>query len=204
MGAATKFTASMILDVAEQVIAASGVAGASIAAIARACGAPNGSIYHRFESRQHLIGALWVRIATEYLTTLSASLDGPAPDLAATVVNHTFDWVAENPSRAELLMRFRTEDFAPGDWPPGVVEQIEATNAALAAELLGVAQRLNLHPLDVTVAVIDIPAAAARRSLLLRTPAATEHLRQRAIQLSGTLLAPQQAAPSVRKSGRKR
>jgi AcrR family transcriptional regulator len=188
MAAATKFTESAILDAAEQVIACSGVDGASIAAIARACGAPNGSIYHRFPSRQHLIGALWVRIADAYRSTLTGAIHAPDTDLAETVVTHTFRWVAENPARAELLMRFRTEDFTPGDWPADVIEQIAGTNAALATELLLLAQRLNLNPLDVTMAIIDIPAAAARRALLLRNPAVSTHLQQRAIELSRILL----------------
>lgn len=188
MAAVTKFSESAILDAAERVIAAAGVDGASIAAIARACGAPNGSIYHRFASRQHLIGALWVRIASDYRATLSEAIQAAADDLATAVVNHTFAWVAGNPSRAELLMRFRTEDFAPADWPEEVIVAVHATNHALASELADVAQRLGLNPLDVIMALVDLPAAAARRSLLLRSPEATEHLRQRAIQLSHSLL----------------
>jgi AcrR family transcriptional regulator len=188
MAAVTKFTEDAILDAAEHVIATSGLEGASMAAIARACRASNGSIYHRFASRQHLIGALWVRIATSYRTTLMATLDRTAVDLAETVVNHTFAWVADNPTRADLLMRFRTEDFAPNDWPDEIVKQIEVTNANLAADIFKLAERLNLNPLDVTLAVIDIPAAAARRSLLLGTPSATEHLRQTATQLAHSLL----------------
>jgi AcrR family transcriptional regulator len=199
MSAVTKFTEHSILDAAEIVIARAGIEGASIAAIARECGAPNGSIYHRFASRQHLIGALWVRIATEYRLTLTATLNRPRAELAEAVVNHTFAWVAANPARAELLMRFRTEDFAPADWPPEVVDHIEATNASLADELLRLAQRLGLNPLDVTMAVIDVPATAARRSLLVGSPEATDHLRRRAVELSQTLLASPQDSTSNRR-----
>ncbi len=197
MAALTKFTENAILDAAESVIAESGIEGASIASIARRCGAPNGSIYHRFASKQHLIGALWVRIATSYRTTLTDALGASPSDLAEAVVNLTFDWVAANPSRAELLMRLRTEDFVPSDWPEVVVDQIQATNAALGTELLELAQSLSLHPLDVTLAVIDVPAAAARRSLLLADPAATHHIRERAIQLVRTLL--EQTSPATQK-----
>jgi AcrR family transcriptional regulator len=196
--AVTKFTEDDILDAAEQVIAAAGVDAASIAAIARAAGAPNGSIYHRFPSRKHLLGALWVRIATSYRITLTSAVSTLTSDptkLAETVVKHTFAWVDTNPSRAELLMRFRTEDFVPGDWPQGVLDQIEATNAALANDLLQLAGQLKLHPLDVILALVDIPATAARRSLLLRDPAATAHLQHRAIQLSHSLLNPEQPTP---------
>lgn len=122
---------------------------------------------------------MWVRIAGDYRTTLTSAIRAAGDDLAADVVNHTFAWVADNPSRAELLMRFRTEDFTPADWPEEVIAAIEATNQALAADLADVAQRLGLDPLDVILALIDIPAAAARRSLLLRSPRATGLLRRR-------------------------
>jgi AcrR family transcriptional regulator len=189
--ALTKFTEDDLLDAAEKVITASGLESASIAAIARAAGAPNGSLYHRFPSRKHLFGALWVRIATSYRITLTDAMSGPVNDprrLAETVVKLTFEWVELNPSRAELLMRFRTEDFVAGDWPQEVLDQIQATNAALAAELVQIAFQLKLNLIDVTLALIDIPATAARRSLLLRNPEATVHLRKRAIQLSQSLL----------------
>jgi AcrR family transcriptional regulator len=200
MAAVTKFSEEAILDAAEKVIVAGGIDGASIAAIARACGAPNGSIYHRFASRQHLIGALWVRIASEYRAALTEAITEPVNDLAEAIVSHTFAWVDENPSRAALLMRFRTEDFTPGDWPQDIIERIKATNDALASDLLHLAQRLKLNPLDVMMAVIDVPAAAARRSLLLQSSAATNHLRQRAIQLSRSLLATAPKQPPLGKS----
>jgi AcrR family transcriptional regulator len=188
MVAYTKFSEDRILDTAEEVIAAAGVDAASIAAIARAVGAPNGSIYHRFPTRKHLLGALWVRIATSYRATLSAALSAASGDLAETVVMHTFTWVHDNPSRAELLMRFRTEDFVPGDWPLAITDRIRTTNNALATDLLNLALQLGLNPLDVTLAVIDIPAAAARRSMLLADPLATAHIQLRAIELSRILL----------------
>jgi hypothetical protein len=128
---------------------------------------------------------------TSYRITLTDAVSGLGADpkrLAETVVTHTFAWVEGNTSRAELLMRFRTEDFVPGDWPQEALDQIQATNAALAAELLQLASQLKLNPLDVTLALIDIPATAARRSLLLHNPTSTAHLRKRAIQLSQSLL----------------
>lgn len=198
MVAVTKFTEDDLLDAAENVIAAAGVDASSIAAIARAAGAPSGSIYHRFPTRKHLLGALWVRTATSYRIALTDAVSTSAsePDrLAETVVKRTFAWVDEHPSRAELLMRFRTEDFVPGDWPQTVLDQIQATNATLSNVLFVLAGQLELDPLDVTLALIDIPATAARRSLLLRNAAATVHLQKRAIQLSRSLLHPEQSTP---------
>ena len=97
-------------------------------------------------------------------------------------------------------MRFRTEDFVAGDWPDDVIRLIQATNEALALAVAAIARHRGLHPLDVTLAIVDIPAACARRSLLLDTPQATRHLRERATQLGRALLAPQPptGSPSTR------
>jgi AcrR family transcriptional regulator len=187
--AATKFTSDDLLDAALEAIAEAGVDGVSMAEVGRRLGAPNGSIYHRFPTRKHLLGALWARTAAAYRESLEGALAAPDRDeIAAAVVDHTFSWIADNPARAELLLRLRTEDFVPADWPPEILEQVDATNRALAESVLALASRLDVDPLDVTLAVIDIPAALARRSILLADPKSTAHLVARATQLSRELL----------------
>lgn len=197
MVARTKFTSDDILLAALAEIRASGLDGASVAAIGRRLGAPSGSIYHRFPSRQHLLGALWVSIATSYREALLAALAPVEPHrLPRSIVDHTFDWVEANPGPAELLMRLRTEDFTPGDWPDEIIEQIRAVNASLLDAVGGLAARLGTNPLDTILAVIDIPAAAARRSLLINSPEATAHLRQRTVELvTKTLALPAPVTP---------
>lgn len=190
MVAATKYTEAAILDVAAAEIATAGFQAASVASIARALGAPNGSIYHRFASKQHLIGALWVRTARRYAASLSDALETTDLDqLPARIVNHAFDWVAGHPIEANLLMQFRTEDFNPADWPKEVVVEIDETNQALAAQLLGVAELHGIHPIDMTLAAIDVPATAARRAILSGAGAADEaHIRRRTTELAAHLI----------------
>ena len=92
MVAATKYTEEQILDAAATLVADAGLESVSVAAIARVVGAPSGSIYHRFASRKHLLGALWVRTTTLYARSLAEVLRASTrEEFAGRIVNHTFD-----------------------------------------------------------------------------------------------------------------
>ena len=94
MPAPAKFTRDEILDAAVEQIAAAGFSGASVASIARSIGAPSGSIYHRFASREHLIGALWVRTASRYGDSLGDVIEATAKaELAKVIVGHTLSLI---------------------------------------------------------------------------------------------------------------
>ena len=190
MVAATKYTEAAILDATAAEIATAGFERASVASIARALGAPSGSLYHRFPSKKHLLGALWTRTAHRYAVSLSGALQtAQADDLAQRIVDHTFDWVARHPLEANLLMQFRTEDFITGDWPPEVIAAIEETNNKLADRLGGAAETHDVNPIDMTLAAIDIPAAAARRAILTSAEPSTEkRIRRRATELVAHLI----------------
>ncbi len=190
MVAATKYTESAILDATAAEIASAGFDRASVASVARALGAPSGSLYHRFPSKKHLIGALWIRTARRYSGSLSSALETTTTeDLPQRIIDHTFDWVASYPLEANLLMQFRTEDFTAGDWPPDVIAEIEETNNQLAQHVAGAARRHGVDPLDMLLAAVDIPAAAARRAILAGVDTATEdHIRRRATELVAHLL----------------
>ena len=184
MVAATKYTEEQILDAAATLIADAGLESVSVAAIARMVGAPSGSIYHRFASRKHLLGALWVRTTSLYAASLAETLKtSDLADLASNIVNHTFDWVEAHPREATLLMRLRTEDFDAKDWPAEVVEAITNVNAALVETIVAVAIEHQIDPIDMTLAAIDVPASIARRSILLGDADLDSQLRGRATEL---------------------
>jgi len=190
MVAATKYTEDAILDATAAEIASAGFDRASVASIARALGAPSGSLYHRFPSKKQLISALWTRTARRYAASLNNALQTTQPeDLPLRIVDHTFDWVATHPLEANLLMQFRTEDFTAGDWPPEVIAAIEETNNQLAQQIVSTAELHHVNPIDMTLATIDIPAAAARRAILTNAePAVEEHIRRRATELVSHLI----------------
>ena len=61
MGRPPKFDSQQILDATALLIAEGGPEQATVASIAKRLGAPSGSIYHRFESRDLLLARLWIR-----------------------------------------------------------------------------------------------------------------------------------------------
>lgn len=190
MVAATKYTESAILDATAAEIAAAGFDRASVASVARSLGAPSGSLYHRFPSKKHLIGALWTRTARRYATSLSSALETTkTEELPRRIVDHTFEWVANHPLEANLLMQFRTEDFTAEDWPPEITADIEETNSQLAEHIASAARTHHVGPVDMMLAAIDIPAAAARRAILTSAgPVAEDHIRRRATELCTHLI----------------
>jgi len=104
-------------------------------------------------------------------------------------VHPEFVVVANHPLEAQLLMQFRTEDFTASDWPSEVIADIEETNNQLADQILSAAETHDVNPIDMTLATIDIPAAAARRAILAHAdPAAEKHIRRRATELVTQLI----------------
>ena len=62
MARPARFTEQDLLRAATEVAAERGPAGATVAAIAKAAGAPTGSLYYRFASRDLLLGRLWLEL----------------------------------------------------------------------------------------------------------------------------------------------
>jgi AcrR family transcriptional regulator len=96
-----RFDDEAFIDAAIGLAAEGGPAAATIAAIARRVGAPNGSIYHRFESRSAILGIAWNRAHGDFVATLAPSLrrgDG------AAVASALLDWVRRDPRRARFLL----------------------------------------------------------------------------------------------------
>src|SRR5262245_382938 len=79
MSRTSEYDADQILTAAGRLIAASGPGGATIGAIARAVGAPTGSIYHRFPSRDVLLAQVWLRAATAFQAEFFRRLAGAPP-----------------------------------------------------------------------------------------------------------------------------
>src|SRR5262245_11543830 len=107
-----EYDADQIVRAAGRLIASSGPGAATIAAIARAVGAPTGSIYHRFRSRDVLLAEVWLRAATAFQAEFFLRLAGCPPrraGLAAAL--YMAQRVREKPGEARLLLIHRREDF---------------------------------------------------------------------------------------------
>src|ERR671936_386712 len=90
MARPARFSDSDLLDAAAEVAAANGPAATTISAIAEAAGAPTGSLYHRFPSRDVLLGTLWLDLVGRFQAGWIEALEQGDPEAAAL---HTPAWV---------------------------------------------------------------------------------------------------------------
>ncbi|NVI88443.1 TetR/AcrR family transcriptional regulator [Actinomadura sp. BRA 177] len=163
MGRPAKFTEDQILDAALAVTAEDGPAAATIGAIATRLGAPSGSIYHRFGSRDLLLATLWTRCAHRFQEGFVAALAAGDAESAAL---HTPRWCRAHLDEAAVLLLYRRQDLV-GEWPDRFADLNRDSTDALNA----FADR---HPgLDherLVFATVDVPYGAVRRHLLARRP----------------------------------
>jgi AcrR family transcriptional regulator len=146
-----------------------GPSGATIGAIARSVGAPTGSIYHRFASRDVLLATVWLRAAAAFQDAVFERLAGPAPREAGLAsALYMAERVREHPREARLLLLHRREDFVDRGWPATfrrravqLAQQIETELHAFSRRLCGREDGRTVRM--VAYAVIEAPFAAVRR-----------------------------------------
>jgi AcrR family transcriptional regulator len=160
------------LAAASAIAAEHGPPAATIASITERLRAPTGSFYHRFASRNVLLGALWLRTVLGFQRGVSAALD--AGDGLGAVL-HTPAWVRRHPDEARLLLLHHRDDFIGGEWPEELREQV-ADMAERSKAGVGRFARLVFGgdgPEDARRAqflLAEVPVAAVRQHLLRREP----------------------------------
>ena len=112
-----KHDTDTILDAVRALALRDGPRAVSVAAIARESGAPVGTLYHRFRSRDGLVSAAWKRALERFHAVwLEAARDPePGPAMAVSVIT----FARTNPEDAQLLLTLRRRDLldAHGDAP---------------------------------------------------------------------------------------
>ena len=161
-----------ILDAALTVVLDHGAPEATIQAIAAESGAPTGSIYHAFGSREALLARMWVRAARRSQERFLEAAEAPAEPRAAALAAamSVFDFARERPGDARLLASMRREDLVGTAAEPSLVEELRQLNRPLenairdlASRLVGRADRGAREA--VALATIDLPYGAVRRHL---------------------------------------
>jgi AcrR family transcriptional regulator len=169
MARPSKFDEEQILAAAGRLIAAHGPSGATIGAIGRAIGAPTGSIYHRFASRDVLLGEVWLRAAAAFQDVFFERLAGTPPaDAGLAAALYMARRVRERPDEARLLLLHRREDFIDRGWPARLRRRAKELGRQVETELRAFSQRLCGRADARTVrivayAVVEAPFAALRR-----------------------------------------
>src|SRR5229473_2237250 len=134
--------------------------------------APKGSFYHRFASRDALLGELWLETVLAYQEGFVAAIES-GDGLAAAL--HTPAWARLHLDDARLLLLFSRHDFVRGAWPPdlkrGVADQarrFEASLKSFARQAFGRAGSAQIR--RATFVLAEVPIAAVKGHLERREP----------------------------------
>ena len=128
-----KFGEADFKDAALAIAAERGPLAVTVGSITERLKAPTGSFYHRFASRDVLLGELWLQTVLDFQQGITAALDA-GNGLAAAL--HTPAWVREHLDEGRLLLLYHRDDFVQGGWPPslrdGVAAQTERMETGFA------------------------------------------------------------------------
>lgn len=172
MGRTAKYSQNQFVDAALDLVAERGPAAVTISAVAGKLSAPIGSVYHRFASRDVLLAKLWLRTVQGFQEGFVDTLRTKGGVEAAL---YTPRWVRKHPKEARLLLLYRREELISGPWPDEIrglalrlAGELDSAIERFAEELFGALSETAL--LKTKFALIDVPYAAVRRSLVARKP----------------------------------
>jgi AcrR family transcriptional regulator len=134
--------------------------------------APKGSFYHRFDSRDALLGELWLQTVLAYQQGFVAAIEA-GDGLAAAL--HTPVWARQHLEDARLLLLYSRHDFVHGDWPAALkrgvrdqAQRFESCLASFARDAFGRAGPSQLR--RATFVLAEAPIAAVKTHLERREP----------------------------------
>ena len=164
-----KHTTDALLDAARTLALAHGPRAVTVAASAGASGAPAGTLYHRFGSRDGILGAAWLRALERFQEHYLDAAREPDP-LEAGVAMAVAVVAFARASRhdAQLLLAVRPRDLLDAGPDADFRERQAAINARIDDQLRRVARalagRADPRALDAVVrAVVDVPYGTVRR-----------------------------------------
>lgn len=170
MGRPVKFEETAILDAALEEGRRVGFERLSARGVAKRMGAPSGSLYYRYRSRDALVGALWLRAVERFQEGYLEVLNGPGTPSARAraAARHALDWVRGHRSEAQLLLGHRRKDLLKDGTPRWLSRRAAVLNRPVTNAFEALARELAPGAPDVDrvrFACITIPTAAARDAL---------------------------------------
>jgi len=158
-----------ILAAASTLVAEGGPASATMAAISKVSGIGNGSLYHRFGSRDQILGRLWLDTATWFQDRFERSLEGSDARQAGLEAALSLPrGVRENLAGARIMLLHRRDDFLSDGWPADMKREAERL-AAQVAHLLEQSSVRLFHSRSAAArratvfALLDIPFSGVHR-----------------------------------------
>ncbi len=167
-----KHQTDVILDAARALVLDGGPRAASVAAIAKASGAPPGTLYHRFGNRNGIVTAAWLRALERFQAkAMAAHADTAmesALDTATAMAVAAISFARDLPEDARLLLTIQPGDLLDGEPDAAFRKKLAAMNAPLTERMGELARRLygsgDGRCVDaVARAVADLPYAVVRR-----------------------------------------
>ena len=165
-----QFDQAGFLAAARGLIAERGPQAVTVDSVVERMGAPKGSFYYRFASRDALLGELWLKTVLAYQEGFATAIEA-GDGLSAAL--HTPAWARRHLDDARLLMLYSRHDFVQGDWPAalrsGVADQAERFEACLrrfARGAFGRAGRAEIR--RATFVLAEVPIAAVKPHLECR------------------------------------
>ncbi|MET9315327.1 TetR/AcrR family transcriptional regulator [Kribbella sp. NPDC003505] len=163
-----------ILATVRQLLLEGGHRAVTTAAVSDRSGAPIGSVYHRFPSRDAMVAELWIRTIGHFHSFLlnAASDAPPGMDRALAVAAATIDYASKHPDNARLLaMANRAELRADPNLPSDTRSALEVLNRPVEQLSMQLAQELygadpDRSALDrVGLAAFGVPYTVVRQRL---------------------------------------
>jgi len=144
-----------------------GPSAVTVDSVAQRLRAPKGSFYHRFASRDALLGELWLTTVLAYQEGFVRAIEA-GDGLAAAL--HTPAWARLHLDDARLLLLYSRHDFVHGEWPAtlkcGVRDQAQRFESCLtsfARHAFGRAGPAQLR--RATFVLAEVPIAAVKMHL---------------------------------------
>src|ERR1700681_4225484 len=119
--ARASFDYADFLTAARDLAAKSGPATVTVSSVTERLGAPSGSFYYRFSSRDVLLAELWLATALAFQQGFVAAIK--AGD-GLTAALHTPVWVRSHLDDACVFLLHHRNDFVHGGWPPALTARV--------------------------------------------------------------------------------
>ena len=126
-----KHQTDVILDATRALVLTEGPRAASVGAIAKASGAPAGTLYHRFGNRNGILTAAWLRALERFQARALAATADSVLESAVAMAITAVGFMRELPDDARLLLTLRPSDLLDGEPDDEFQQTLAAMNAPL-------------------------------------------------------------------------
>jgi AcrR family transcriptional regulator len=165
--ARTLFDSAAFVGAARDIAANLGPGAVTVDAVIARAQAPKGSFYHRFASRNALLGQLWLQTVLAYQAGFVAAIeagDGPGAAL------HTPSWARAHLEDARVLLLHGRHDFVQGEWPGSLQQDVAEQTRRMEGCLKTFARQYfgGIRAPDIRRAqfvLLEVPVAAVKSHL---------------------------------------